>query len=503
MKNRLFIISITLIAGLFLGWLIFHPGNTSVKEGKPSEEVVKGITWTCSMHPQIRMEEAGKCPLCGMDLIPLAQPGTASADPEAVQISPEAVALANIRTSLVTRNSQQKEIQLYGTIQADERSVQSQVAHISGRIEKLYVSFTGEKVVKGQLLAKIYSPEIVTARQELIEAAHSKQSEPGIFEAAKEKLRELKLTENQITAIENSGVTESNIDVVSNTSGIVTAKAVSTGDYVSKGDVLYEISDLSKVWVEFDAYERDIQFLKPGDKTSFTLQAYPGENFSGIISFIDPVLDRVTRVAKIRVEAENKSGKFKPEMFVSGIVMSGLTAYKDKFVIPSTAVLWTGERSVVYVKQNSEESNIFKLREIVLGPSLGDSYIIMDGLSEGEEIVTNGTFYIDAASQLEGKVSMMNSTRSDNRGITKGLLNVSGNCEMCKERIEKTALSVPGVTSATWDVNSKKLNFDYEKILTDLNKVAHAVADAGHDNELFKSRDDVYNALPACCLYRK
>jgi Cu(I)/Ag(I) efflux system membrane fusion protein len=98
---------------------------------------------------------------------------------------------------------------------------------------------------------------------------------------------------------------------------------------------------------------------------------------------------------------------------------------------------------------------------------------------------------------------MMNSTRSDNRGITKGLLNVSGNCEMCKERIEKTALSVTGVTSATWDVNSKKLNFDYEKILTDLNKVAHAVAGAGHDNELFKSRDDVYNALPACCLYRK
>lgn len=503
MKNRLLIISITLLAGLFLGWLIFHPGNTPANEDKQTAELTKSTVWTCSMHPQIKMEEPGKCPLCGMDLIPLVQSAPSTIDPDAVQISPEAAALANVLTSKVSKSNAIKEIRLYGKIQPDERSVQSQVSHVQGRIEKLYVSFTGEKVVKGQLLARIYSPELVNAQQELIEASQSKQSQPGIYEAAIEKLRQLKLTENQISALENTGVTASNIDVVSNTSGVVTSRSVSTGDYVSKGTVLFEISDLTKVWVEFDVYERDIQFMKPGEKTSFTVQALPGENFSGIISFIDPVLDPVTRVAKVRVEAENSSGKLKPEMFASGIVMSGMTGYRDNFVIPSSSVLWTGKRSVVYVKQSSEEGNLFKIREIVLGPSLGNSFIVLDGLTEGEEIVTNGTFYIDAASQLEGKVSMMNSALSDNPDVIKGMLAVSGLCEMCKERIEKTALSVPGVSSATWDMNTKKLSFGYKGNLTVQNKVAQAVADAGHDNELFKAKDDVYNALPACCLYRK
>lgn len=503
MKNKFLFVSIALIAGLFFGWLIFHPGNSSSNVDKQTAEVKNSTIWTCSMHPQIRMDEPGKCPLCGMDLIPLVQSAPSSFDPDAVHISPEAAALANVVTSMVSKTNPVKEIRLYGKIQADERSVQSQVSHVQGRIEKLYVSFTGEKVVKGQLLARIYSPDLINARQELIEASQSKQSQPGIYEAAKEKLRQLKLTEKQISALEDSGVTSGNIDVVSNTSGVVISRAVSTGDYISKGSVLFEISDLSKVWVEFDAYERDIQFLKPGEKTSFTLEALPGEDFSGVISFIDPVLDPVTRVAKVRVEAENKSGKLKPEMFASGIVMSGLTEYKDKYVIPSSAVLWTGKRSVVYVKQNSEEGNLFKLREIVLGPSLGNSFIVVDGLTERDEIVTNGTFYIDAASQLEGKVSMMNSSSSGDTEISEGHLAVSGNCEMCRDRIEKTALSVPGVTSAVWDVNSKKLSFDYKRNLTDPDKVAKAVADAGHDNEKFKARDEVYNALPECCLYRK
>jgi Cu(I)/Ag(I) efflux system membrane fusion protein len=197
--------------------------------------------------------------------------------------------------------------------------------------------------------------------------------------------------------------------VVSNTSGTVTARRVNTGDHVSQGTVLFDIADLSKVWIMFDAYDSDLQFLHTGEKLSFTLQALPGKDFSGNIIFIDPVIDPVTRVAKVRVETGNQSGKLKPEMFATGIVSTTLNEYRNNIVIPKTAVLWTGKRSVVYVKQPGDEP-VFKLREIGLGPMLGESYVITDGLTEGEEIVTSGTFSVDAAAQLEGKPSMMNPT---------------------------------------------------------------------------------------------
>jgi Cu(I)/Ag(I) efflux system membrane fusion protein len=158
----------------------------------------------------------------------------------------------------------------------------------------------------------------------------------------------------------------------------------------------------------FDAYESDLQFLHTGEKLSFTLQALPGIDFTGNIAFIDPVIDPVTRVAKVRIETGNQSGKLKPEMFATGIVSSTLAEYYGNVVIPKSAVLWTGKRSVVYVKQPGSEEPVFKIREVELGPMLGESYVIMNGLSEGEEVVTSGTFSVDAAAQLEGKPSMMN-----------------------------------------------------------------------------------------------
>jgi membrane fusion protein, copper/silver efflux system len=171
---------------------------------------------------------------------------------------------------------------------------------------------------------------------------------------------------------------------------------------------LFDMADLSKVWIMFDAYESDIQFLRNGEKISFTIQAIPGNNYSGEILFIDPVIDPFTRVARVRVEANNEAGKFKPGMFATGIVSSAVEGHKDKLVIPRSSVLWTGKRSVVYVKESSSDEPVFKMREIELGPVLGDSYVVNDGLAEGEEIVTQGTFSVDAAAQLEGKPSMMN-----------------------------------------------------------------------------------------------
>jgi Cu(I)/Ag(I) efflux system membrane fusion protein len=235
-----------------------------------------------------------------------------------------------------------------------------------------------------------------------------KQAQPGIYEAAKEKLRQWMLMDHQIAMIENSGKVQNNFEVLSNTNGIVTARRVNNGDHVAEGSVLYDIADLSHVWVMFDAYESDLPFLDVGDKMNFTVQALPGINLTGNITFIDPVIDPLTRVAKVRVEINNESGRLKPEMFATGIVNANLTEYKSSIIIPCSAVLWTGKRSIVYVKQPGTDEPVFKIREIGLGPMLGNSYVVTDGLHEGEEIVTQGTFSVDAAAQLEGKPSMMN-----------------------------------------------------------------------------------------------
>jgi membrane fusion protein, copper/silver efflux system len=407
-SNKYVKYGLLLTGGILIGWLFFHSSRKSdIKSGQLTE-TVKSTIWTCAMHPQIRMSEPGKCPICGMDLIPLAQSSTTSIDPSAVHLSKEAAELANVLTSVVTKQKPIKEVRLYGKVQADERLFQSQVAHVPGRIERLAINFTGEPVNKGQLLAEIYSPELITAQQELLETVKTKQLQPELYEASKEKLRQWKLTDDQIAKIENSGVIQNNFEVLSNTSGTVTARRVNTGDHVSQGTVLFDIADLSKVWIMFDAYESDLQFLHIGEKLSFNLQALPGTDFTGNIIFIDPVIDPVTRVAKVRVETGNQSGKLKPEMFATGIASSTLAEYTDNVVIPKSAVLWTGKRSIVYVKQPGSEEPVFKIREVELGPMLGESYVIVNGLSEGEEIVTSGTFSVDAAAQLEGKPSMMN-----------------------------------------------------------------------------------------------
>lgn len=396
------------IGGIFIGWLFFHSSGKVEEKHQHTEQVGKATIWTCAMHPQIRMDKPGKCPICGMELIPLNQDNAATIDPDAIHLTKDAAQLASVLTSVVSRQKPIKEVRLYGKVQADERLLQNQVAHLPGRIEKLMVNFTGEGVSKGQTLALIYSPELVTAQQELLEASKTKQSQPEIYEAAKEKLHLWKITDSQIANIESSGVVKNNFEVVSNTTGVVTARRVNNGDHIAEGTVLYDIADLSHVWVMFDAYESDLPFLSVGDKLVFTVQALPGSSFTGNIIFIDPVLDPVTRVAKVRVEINNTASRLKPEMFATGIVKADLKQYRNNLIIPRSAVLWTGKRSVVYVKQTGTDEPIFKIREVGLGPMLGNSYVITDGLNEGEEIVTQGTFSVDAAAQLEGKPSMMN-----------------------------------------------------------------------------------------------
>jgi len=534
--NRYVLFGLLFLAGLFLGWILFHSSHEPAGDQQTLSQSGKETIWTCAMHPQIRMDHQGKCPICGMDLIPLNQTSDTTLDPSAIRLTKDAAQLANVMTSVVTRQQPVKEVRLYGKVQADERLIQSQVSHLPGRIEKLTVNFTGEPVTKGQALAVIYSPGLVTAQQELLEATEMKSTQPEIYEAAKAKLRLWKLTDNQINNIEGSGKVQADFEIESNTSGVVTSRRVNAGDYVAEGSVIFEVADLSHVWVLFDAYESDLPFMKTGDQIGFTVQAIPGKNFTGKILFIDPVIDPVTRVAKVRVEMDNSSGILKPEMFATGIIDARLDSQGNSLVIPQSAVLWTGKRSVVYVKQPGTDEPVFMLREIELGPRLTNSYVVESGLTEGEEIVTEGTFSVDAAAQLEGKPSMMNPSggkvsampgmdmpgmdMSGKETSTPGLkkessgqpmgdmighatFHVSGNCDMCKARIEKAAKSVEGVKSAYWDEKSRKIHVGYDEMKTDPTKIGASIARAGHDTEKIKADDKVYDALPECCKYRK
>ena len=409
MKNTIFIIIIALSAGIGIGYLVFN--NQTAKAHEHSVETAEksntGEVWTCSMHPQIRQENPGDCPLCGMDLI-LAEEG-GSDNPLVLEMTESAVKLANIQTTLIGATDTEKgqEIRLTGKVQADERQASSQTAHVSGRIEKLFVTFTGEQVKKGQKLATIYSPDLVAAQRELLEALKLQDLNPSLVEAARNKLRYLKINDSTIRAIEENGTIQENFTLFADESGVVTEKRVSVGDYVKQGEPLFGLLNLDKVWVLFDAYEEDLSAIRVGDKIEFTTPAIPNKVFETTVTFIDPIINAATRTVFIRTEVSNRNGKLKPEMLVTGTLQK--KAIKgSNLTVPKSAVLWTGKRSVVYVKVPDTEIPSFEFKEIEIGESLGSHYRVLSGLEKGEEVVTNGNFTIDAAAQLNNQASMMN-----------------------------------------------------------------------------------------------
>ena len=405
------VIGVTLIIGLFLGWAFFGGNGSSDTVETTTEEHAHeaGTLWTCSMHPQIKMEVAGSCPLCGMDLIPMKlDEGSADIDSDAVVLSASAMRIAEVETTLIKKSAPYKEVVLPGLVKADERRISELTAHFPGRIEKLYVNFTGQKVRKGQTLATIFSPELVTAQKELFEAIKYKDSNPQFHKAARNKLKLWLFTDNQIDAIEESGEVQFYFKILSPATGTVTKRNISQGDHVMEGMSMFQIVDLSHVWVELDAYESDIPWVKMGSKVNITLKSIPGKVFKSKITFIDPVLNANTRTTVVRTELDNKDGKLRPGMFAQASIQSMLSNKEDLLTVPKSAVLWTGKKAVVYIKEDHGDTYAFHYREITLGEDTGTHYVVADGLAEGEWVVTNGTFKIDAAAQLKGSPSMMN-----------------------------------------------------------------------------------------------
>lgn len=392
---------LALIVGLGLGW-VFFAGDSPEPKHDHSEETAE--FWTCSMHPNVRSQEPGDCPICGMDLIP-AKSGSSEVDNSAITLSDNQIRIANISTIVVGSSSANSSVTLSGKIGIDERKKYTQPSHFSGRVEKLYVNYTGAKVSNGQKIASIYSPELVLMQRELLSAYKEKESNPELYNSIVNKLKRKKIHNNQIEKIIESGEVEESFDLHSHHSGVVTKLLISSGDHVAIGDPIVELANLNSLWVEFDAYESDLADIDVGGVVSFTVPAYPNKTFRSKIEYIDPLINKDTRTARIRGSVNNSSGLLKPEMLVNGAVNS--SSNSESIIIPKSAVLWTGERSVVYVKVPNTDEHVFEAREVKIGKLTDSGYPVLNGLNNGEEIAKNGAFSIDAAAQIAGKKSMM------------------------------------------------------------------------------------------------
>ncbi|ALM20309.1 RND transporter [Nonlabens sp. MIC269] len=407
-KNWIYI-AVALLIGLGIGWFVFSNEDHPDSEHSHTE-TTESQMWTCSMHPQIMQPEPGDCPICGMDLIP-AESGADGLAAAEFRMTENAMALANIQTTIVGSSSAKGDgtIKLSGKIAQNEDQNSVQASYFDGRIERLNVTYQGQKVNRGQLLATIYAPALVAAQQELITATTIKETQPALYKAVRNKLKNWKLTEAQIDAIETSGSVRDNFPLHATVSGTVTEVMAAQGDYVKAGQPIARLSDLSTVWADFDAYESQLEQFLIGQKIMVTSNAYPNKEFEAQVSFIDPILNTQTRTVTVRATLQNKDGLLKPGMFVQGIVKGTFTSDQSALIIPASAVMWTGKRSLVYLKVNPNEP-VFKMREVTLGNRLENTYTIISGLESGDEIVTKGTFTVDGAAQLQGKKSMMNQT---------------------------------------------------------------------------------------------
>lgn len=461
------------IVSFTLGGLYFSgsPDNGTQSAKNTAEEPSKPTVWTCAMHPQIQLSKPGKCPLCFMDLIPLETDSGDEIDPSQLRLSETAMQLARIQTTPVIRAFADHDIQLFGKVTYDETRLSYITSWVPGRLDRLYADYTGMTVNKGDHMVYMYSPELVAAQEELLQANSAiaalsrtsssvlKSTAVATVEAAREKLRLAGLSVVQIEEIESSGEVSDHLTIYAPIGGVVIHKNAQEGMYVKTGTRIYTIADLTKLWIIFEAYESDLPWVRYGQKVEFTSSSFPGETFSALISFVDPVVNSMSRTVRVRAVIDNPKLRLKPDMFVRGVIRSRIDnngnvidedligkwispmhpeiikdapgqcdicgmdmvsasslGYSDKapletdapLLIPVTSPLITGKRAVVYIQiPNNDEGHLFEGREVTLGPRAGEFYVVISGVSEGELVVTNGAFKLDSELQIRAKPSMM------------------------------------------------------------------------------------------------
>ncbi len=429
--------------------------------------------YTCSMHPSVRLSDPdAKCPICFMDLIPVGA-GDGGEGPT-LTLTTQAVAASRIETAKAARFFPAAEVRLYGKLAYDETFVARLTAYFPARIDRLFVNYAGVPVTRGDHVAEVYSPELLAALEELRQARQAADGSGASSEivrqvtletlaAAREKLRLFGISDEQTLAVEDGSFTNDRVTIYAPIGGIVTNLAVREGDYVTTGQPIATVADLSRLWLDLEAYESQLPLLRWGQAVEFTVESHPGDRFTGRVSFIEPIIDEATRTAAVRVAVDNTDRRLKPGMFASAVVRPRVgadgavlgdelagrwvcpmhpTIVKDAqegcdacgmdlvpaeslgvvgdprsaqppLVIPRTAVLFTGARSVVYVQSPDAESPTYEAREVTLGSRAGEFYIVREGLAEQDAVVVNGAFRLDSEMQITARPSMMSAERRE------------------------------------------------------------------------------------------
>lgn len=468
MLKRILWIPVVIVAfgaGYYLSAKLAHHGDSvappeqTAAVAEPAKKPVKTQWWTCSMHPQIKLPHPGKCPICFMDLVPLQSDADEPATSNSMRLtmSEEAKKLAEVDTSPVKREQAKVTVTMVGMVTEDERRIAALTSRVDGRLDHVYVNFTGDHVNRGDPMVTIWSPTLIKAQVELFEALRGPTVEQEVVKGAEEKLVQYGLTMDQVKQIEEKKKAITSITLRAPISGVVTQRMALLGQFVKEGTDMFIINDLSHVWVKMDAYETDMPWIRYGQDVTFTTPSIPGHTFKGKVLFIDPMLDQKTRSVKIRAEAENPDLELKPGMFVSAELQAEVdqngrvikSEWAGKYVcpmhpkdeasptpgicpdskmplrpassfgytddphpefpllIPVTAPLITGKRAIVYVEVPGTDRPTYELREVQLGPKAGDRYLVYKGLKEGERVVTRGNFKIDSAMQILARPSMM------------------------------------------------------------------------------------------------
>jgi membrane fusion protein, copper/silver efflux system len=398
---------------LFAAALAFAGCGKAPVPSTPSPEKVnpKVLYWVDPMHPAYKSDKPGKAPDCGMDLVPVYEKPkeTPSPPPEpgaTVELSPQAVSAAGVTTAPVKPAPLFRVVRAVGTLGTDETRLVHIAARVAGRLDRLYLDFTGASVAKGAPLYSIYSPDLVSSGREYALAIENLararaggdagyvESAESLAAAARERLALWGLDRDQIDRIAATRRPEVDLVVRSPISGTVIEKKVVQGQYVTEGQDLFLLADLSSLWLAAKVYEQDLGGIRIGQLAVARFSAFPGREFRGRIRFIDPVLDPETRTAGVRIELPNPGRLLKPGMFANAELRVDLGR---GLAIPRSAVLDTGVRQVVYVQVGPGR---FAGREVRLGQSAGDLVEVVAGLAAGDVVVTSANFLIDSQSQL-------------------------------------------------------------------------------------------------------
>ncbi len=366
------------------------------------------LGYSCSMHPQVRVTTDGDCPFCQMPLVrEVVLPGAVR---DGVVLTAEAAALANIQTSRVLPAGKASQtLRAVGKIAPDHNRIFTQVASLPGRIEKLYAQRPGQWISKGQPIARIYSKELISA----VEAFRRPNTPESLRLSAQNNLREWQVAQSVFDELVAADNYRQAVDIYATASGLVKSLEAHVGEQavntiMGAPTTLYTMVDLSTVWVEIAVEEAAIRHVHTGQKVQIKVDAFPEETYWGEVISLAAEMDESSRTLSALVSLANPKLSLRPGMLARVTIASTPSKASEVLLVPRSAVLWTGKRSVVFVKKETHGTPVYQLREIQVGNTKEEDVEVLEGLVEGEEIVTNGVFTLDAAAQLQGAPSMMN-----------------------------------------------------------------------------------------------